>query len=189
MSLLLASASPRRYQLLQQLGIDAQQQTADIDESVHPAENDRDYVMRMATGKAAAIAASLSEKTILAADTVISLDGQLIGKPRDFADACRIWQSLSGCWHQVLTGVVLHHQGRFFSALSCSDVQFTVISSAQMRAYWESGEPQDKAGAYAIQGYAAQWIPAIRGSYSGIMGLPLFETADLLRQAGLKVLL
>lgn len=185
--IVLASASPRRKQLLEQLGCTVHQQAADIDESVRPDETGHDYVMRMAKEKAQVIVERRpSPYAVLAADTVISLDGALIGKPADYLDACHIWRQLAGRQHQVLTGVALYYRQQSFFALSRSDVQFATLTEQQMQAYWHSGEPQDKAGAYAIQGIAAQWIAEIRGSYSGIMGLPLFETAQLLRKAGVR---
>ncbi|HEY9033190.1 MAG TPA: nucleoside triphosphate pyrophosphatase [Pseudomonadales bacterium] len=185
--LILASASPRRLQLLAQIGLAATVMAADIDETPQAAENDRDYVLRMAAGKARAIAMQRPDALVLAADTVISLDGRLIGKPRDRDDAFAIWRALSGRCHQVLSAVALLDDGRLQTAISCSEVQFAVLDATDMAAYWDSGEPQDKAGAYAIQGLAACWISEIRGSYSGIMGLPLFETAQLLGKAGVRI--
>lgn len=185
LALLLASASPRRKQLLEQLGCVVLQKSADIDETQKNAEIDRDYVLRLAQEKAQALVLEAKHLPVLAADTIISLDGQLIGKPADYLEACRIWQALSGRQHQVLTGVALIDKGICYRALSISDVTFAQMSDADMSAYWATGEPQDKAGAYAIQGIAARWISDMRGSYSGIMGLPLYETAQLLKQAGL----
>lgn len=185
-SLLLASASPRRKQLLEQLGIDVLTcVAADIDESIKPGEQDTDYVQRLAAEKAEEIAKLHPTAAVLAADTCISIDGQIIGKPENYQEACHIWRRLGNRWHQVMTAVCLYADGHYYVALNTSDVYFVRLTAEQMQSYWLSGEPQDKAGAYAIQGLAAQWIAEIRGSYSAIMGLPLYETAQLLSQAGL----
>lgn len=186
--LILASASPRRKQLLEQLGLQvAACLAADIDESIKMQESATVYVQRLALEKAQAIAKQHPKAIVLAADTCISIDGQIIGKPLDFYDACQIWQQLAQRWHQVLTAVCIYANGQYYAALNTSDVYFAQLSAEQMQGYWQSGEPQDKAGAYAIQGLAAQWISEIRGSYSAIMGLPLYETAQLLSQAGVKL--
>lgn len=184
-SILLASASPRRKQLLEQLGLTVEQKAADIDESLQAGETDQAYVLRLAKEKAQALVEVAADLPIIAADTVISLNGELIGKPKDYQHACAIWRALAGKTHQVLTGVCVYQQGQYYTAISISDVSFVSLRDDEMAAYWASGEPQDKAGAYAVQGLAARWITEIRGSYSGIMGLPLYETAQLLQQAGL----
>lgn len=186
-SILLASASPRRKQLLEQLGIQVQQQAADIDESAYQGERAAAYVQRIAKEKAQAIAACHADALILAADTCISLDGQIIGKPQSFLQACAFWRSFAQRWHSVYTAVVIYNNGRYLSALCQSDVYFSTMSDAQMHWYWQTGEPQDKAGAYAIQGLGARWVKEIRGSYSAIMGLPLYETAELLQQLGIAL--
>ena len=185
--LILASASPRRHQLLTQLGLQAQIMAADIDETVKTGETDRADVERMAREKAAAIASIQPDAIVLSADTAISLDGRLIGKPCDESDAMRIWQALSGRGHQVLTAAAVCYSGYCDVAISCSEVYFCDLSRQPLSRYWACGEPRDKAGAYAIQGFAAQWIERISGSYSGIMGLPLYETANLLTKAGIEI--
>lgn len=187
--LILASASPRRLQLLGQIGLQPQVVAADIDESRQDGENDGDYVKRLAGAKARAVASDYPHAVVIGADTIISLDGHLIGKPRDKADAFSIWRSLGGRTHQVLTAVAVVHRQQLTVRLSRNNVSFVEISEPAMLHYWQSGEPQDKAGAYAIQGLAAQWISRIEGSYSGIMGLPLHETAGLLKKAGIGTLL
>lgn len=184
-SILLASASPRRRQLLEQLNYSVQQVAPHINESQKQGELAEHYVIRLAEEKALAVALHGSVKPIVAADTVIHLDGQIIGKPRSFAHACEIWSLLANRKHQVLTALALHHQQNLLTALSVSEVSFTNLSERQMKSYWDSGEPQDKAGAYAIQGQAAQWIKRIKGSYSGIMGLPLYELQQLMQQVGI----
>lgn len=184
--ILLASASPRRKQLLEQLGFTVRQQAADVDESILPNECDRDYVLRIATAKAQALNPNNPDSLIVAADTIISLDGQVIGKPKDFANACQIWQSLANRWHQVLTAVVVCYGQQHVSAINRSEVFFSTMTEQEQQWYWQTGEPQDKAGAYAIQGIAAQWIPEIKGSFSAVMGLPLYELNQLLKQVGAK---
>lgn len=183
--ILLASASPRRKQLLEQLGLSVEQKAADIDESIHEGEADQTYVVRLAQEKAQALVSLVEAVPIIAADTVISLQGEIIGKPRDYAHACDIWQALAGNTHQVLTGVCVYSNGQYSTVLNISEVSFASLTADEMAAYWATGEPHDKAGAYAVQGLAARWIREIRGSYSGIMGLPLYETAQLLQKAGL----
>lgn len=179
---ILASASPRRRQLLQQIGINASWQSADINEAAKEAEPAQDYVSRLAEGKAQAIyTEDKHHSIIIAADTIVALDNRLLGKPADFAQAKAYWQLLSGQSHQVYTAMAILYQGRCFPSLSINQVHFSHISDAQMQAYWQTGEPQDKAGAYAIQGMAAAWVERIEGSYSAIMGLDLAQLAQTLQ--------
>lgn len=185
LNIVLASASPRRKQLLTQLNYSVRQVAADIDETPYTDETPEDYVLRMAEQKADFVTAGYPQAAVLAADTIIALDGQIIGKPTDFYHACGIWHALANRQHQTITAVALNYQGKQFTALNINDVVFAQMTPAEMEHYWASGEPQDKAGAYAIQGLAAQWIKEIRGSYSGVMGLPLYECKQLLKQAGL----
>ena len=183
--LCLASISPRRHELLNQLGVPHTVRAADIDESLRPAEAARRYVARMARAKALAIVARGEPLPVLAADTTVVLDGEIFGKPEDRAAGLAMLGWLSGRTHLVLTAVALAACGVTRLKLSASTVTFRVIPAGEMSAYWDTGEPRDKAGSYGIQGYGAAFIRRIRGSHSGVMGLPLQQTADLLRAAGI----
>lgn len=185
----LASASPRRRQLLHQLGIRHRVIRPDIDETARQDESPQDFVLRMALEKARAgfarvRAEGLALAPVLAADTCIVLDGEIIGKARDRADGIRILQRLAGRSHQVLTGVALVDGDVVQQVMSCSVVVFGPLSVEEIEAYWDSGEPVDKAGAYAIQGKAAAFIERIEGSYSGIVGLPLCEVVNMIKKTG-----
>lgn len=195
----LASQSPRRRQLLEQIGVahelllpNAQGDIAEDAEAIEverAGESPRDYVQRVTAGKLdAAIARharrGLVDAPILCSDTTVALGQQILGKPADAQDAKRILGLLSGAEHEVLTAVALQSGQRRLQALSVSTVRFAPMTSAQIDAYIASGEPMGKAGAYGVQGAAAAHIAEIRGSYSAIMGLPVFETAELLRQLG-----
>ena len=190
--LYLASASPRRRELLLQIGVTCQVLPVDLDESPEPGESAEHYVGRLALDKARAALTLLgkAERTlILAADTAVVIGADILGKPRDAADAAAMLRRLSGREHRVLSGVALiGADGRETSALSESRVRMRRIFDAEMAAYWATGEPADKAGGYAIQGRAAVFVEALSGSYSGVMGLPLFETAALLAAAGVPSL-
>ncbi|MCP5422915.1 MAG: septum formation inhibitor Maf [Chromatiaceae bacterium] len=181
--IILASQSPRRAALLDQIGIAYQVVPAHVDETLHADERAADYVERVALAKAAAVHALHPDRVVLAADTAVVLDQQILGKPRDRDDALNVLASLSGRTHEVLTGVAVASVERRY-ALNVSRVVFRALTDAEIAAYWDSGEPADKAGAYAVQGIAAAFIERIEGSYSGVMGLPLFETMALLHQAG-----
>jgi len=180
--IILASRSPRRAALLQQIGVSFTALAADIDETPLAGEAPEDFVYRMAVGKAQDIRARHPGDSVLGSDTVVVLDGQILGKPASREHALDMLLALSGREHRVLTGVALQH-AQLEYALSDSRVFFSKLTRAQAEDYWESGEPADKAGAYAIQGHAAVFIRRIEGSYSGIMGLPLYETAQLLAKA------
>jgi septum formation protein len=183
----LASASPRRRQLLSQIGVNFQILSVDVDESVAAGEAAERYVLRLAQAKAAAGLARRIESRlapVLGADTVVVAGGAILGKPADCADAERMLRLLSGRRHEVLTAVALATDAGVLSHLSRSEVTFRKIKPQEARDYWNTGESRDKAGAYAIQGYGAVFVSGLRGSYSGVMGLPLFETAHLLRAAG-----
>jgi len=190
----LASESPRRRELLRQIGISFRVVAAAVDETALAGEAPTVYVARLAAAKAdagwqssrsaARIDAAAAAVPVLAADTAVILDGRILGKPTDGHDAERMLRELSGRTHEVLTGIALRTAAGVNSRISRSEVTFRRISAAEARAYWETGEPRDKAGAYAIQGRAAVFIADLRGSYSGVMGLPLFETAELLDHAG-----
>ena len=186
----LASASPRRKQLLEQLGLRFEVLAVDVDESAAPGEAPHDYVRRVATLKARAAVARLGTPglPVLAADTSVVLDGAILGKPRDRKDAIEMLTRLGGRQHQVLSGVALWNSGALEAVLSESRVRFRRIGPEEAGAYWDSGEPQDKAGGYGIQGLGAVFVESLEGSYSGVMGLPLFETAALLAKAGVRVL-
>jgi septum formation protein len=183
----LASASPRRRQLLSQIGVIFQLLSVGVDESVAAGEDAERYVLRLARAKAAA---GLGRRTtarrapVLGADTAVVAGGAILGKPADCADAERMLGLLSARTHEVLTAVALATDDGVLSHLSRSEVTFREITPEEARAYWNTGESRDKAGAYAIQGYGAVFVSGLRGSYSGVMGLPLFETAQLLRAAG-----
>lgn len=192
----LASQSPRRAQLLGQLGVRHELLLADADEdaesleAVLPNEAPATYVQRVTGLKLDAAVArmrrrGLPEAPVLCADTTVALGRIILGKPEDEKDAARMLRMLSGTTHRVLTAVALHHGKKSHAALSVSRVRFAEITKQQIARYAESGEPLGKAGAYAIQGAAAAFVEHISGSYSGIMGLPMFETAQLLRQAGM----
>lgn len=186
----LASASPRRKQLLEQLGLHFHVMTVDIDERPEGGEAARDYVLRVAILKAEAAATMLIEPMlpVLAADTTVVLEGAILGKPRDRSDAISMLTRLGGRRHQVLSAVALWNRGALETVLSESQVYFRRIDPEEAGAYWDSGEPRDKAGAYGIQGLGAVFVESLEGSYSGVVGLPLFETAALLAKAGVRVL-
>ena len=159
-----------------------------VDEQLNAGESPGDYVCRVARLKALAACARVSEGIVVAADTTVALDAEIFAKPVDLADCRRMLGALGGRTHSVYTGVVVAGGGRIDSALSRSEVSFRMLAPAEIDAYWASGEPRDKAGGYAIQGLGAAFIRELRGSYSGVMGLPLFETAQLLKGFGLDVL-
>jgi len=183
--IVLASRSPRRSQLLAQIGIPHEVLAVDFDEARLPGEAPRQFVERLARDKAQhARAACAGTTPLLAADTIVVLDGEIFGKPRDEADALAMLRALSGRSHEVMTAVAVCAGGTVRSAVSVSRVHFRELGEAECRAYWATGEPADKAGAYAVQGLGAVFIERIEGSYSGVMGLPLFETARLLQGAG-----
>ena len=195
----LASQSPRRSQLLDQLGVPHKLLLAPPDEDAEaleaalPGEAPIAYVRRVTALKLRAAVARLQRQDlppapVLCADTTVAFGRTVFGKPEDARDAARMLGRLSGKTHRVLTAVALHHgHPTTLSALSVSQVRFATLSPAQIKAYAEGGEPLGKAGGYGVQGRAAAFIEHISGSYSGIMGLPLFETAELLRAAGFKL--
>jgi nucleoside triphosphate pyrophosphatase len=183
----LASASPRRRQLLELIGVPHVVTPADIDETPHPGENGRDYVLRLARDKAAAVRARHADLPVLAADTTVHVDGAILEKPQSEADCMRMLALLSGRRHQVYTGLCVVSAAVPTLVCAETEVQFREITPAEMHAYWASGEPRGKAGAYAIQGLGAVFVSNIQGSYTGVMGLPLFETAAALRVHGVAV--
>ena len=185
----LASGSPRRRALLQQIGVPFRVVGTEIDEAVRAGEAPAAYVGRLAAAKADAGWAGSCDKAdadapVLAADTAVVLGGKVLGKPADRQDAEGMLRQLSGRTHEVLTAIALLTVNGLESRISRSEVTFRRLAAEEIRDYWETGEPADKAGAYAIQGRAAVFIADLRGSYSGVMGLPLFETAELLSKTG-----
>lgn len=198
----LASRSPRRRELLKQIGVGFEllllrqdpQRGADADETPLAGETPADYVLRIARAKAAAAAMRapqrglLTQYPVLAADTTVAVDGAIVGKPSDAQDAARMLAALSGREHEVHTAVAVAMRDRIESLASVSTVEFRVLTPIEIQRYIATGEPADKAGAYAIQGRAAVFVRRIAGSYSGIMGLPLAETAQLLQKFDIDVL-
>jgi len=186
----LASLSPRRQELLQQVGIHYELLPVNVDETPVAGEKAAGYAQRLALAKAQAGWSSLAGKKplpVLGADTVVVANGTIMGKPRDRQQATDMLQALSGHTHEVLTAVALVAE-RSLVRLNISRVTFRVLSLSECEAYWDTGEPADKAGAYAIQGLGAVFIARLEGSYSGVMGLPLFETAELLQESGIRIL-
>ncbi len=185
--LVLASASPRRRDILRALGLDFSILPVAIDERRLPGETPEEMVLRLARAKAAA-AADGSARLIIGADTAVVLGDEVLGKPRDEAEGVRMLLRLSGKVHRVLTGVAVRGASGVADAISCTEVTFRRISRDEARDYWHSGEPADKAGAYGIQGRGGVFVERLEGSYSGVVGLPVFETAELLSRAGVKLL-
>ena len=186
--LFLASGSPRRRELLTQIGVAFSVIGAEIDETPLPDESPAAYVERLARGKAQAGRARLNanaQACVLGADTAVVLDGKILGKPLDEADALAMLMSLSGQEHEVLTAIALLDGERCESRVVRSLVRFRPINAAEASAYWASGEPRDKAGGYGIQGLGAVFVSGLNGSYSAVVGLPLCETAELLGHFGI----
>lgn len=197
----LASKSPRRRELLRQIGVefellmlrDSTSRGPEVSEIAHEGELPEDYVARVTREKAQCARQTmlwrkLPIRPVLAADTTVTLDGRILGKPTGTADAMAMLKSLSGRTHQVLTSVAVLHHDEIWQTTQRSDVAFMPLTDDVIHAYCSLQEPYDKAGGYAVQGQAAIFILEIAGSYSGIMGLPLFETAQLLQQAGIHIL-
>ena len=186
-TLVLASQSPRRKELLQQLGYDFICLPADIDESVLLTETPEQYVARLALEKASAIAQKQSANVVvLGSDTSVIFKQHILGKPESLTDCLAILTMLSGNSHQVVTAVAAVQGERSEVVLVSTEVDFKCLSEQEIRRYWQTGEPQDKAGAYGIQGIAGQFVKQIRGSYSAVVGLPLYETAQLLSTFGVQ---
>ncbi|MEQ7920716.1 Maf family protein [Xanthomonas sp. WHRI 1810A] len=187
----LASGSPRRRELLTQIGVTFTTLSADIDETPRLDETPTAYVERLARGKADAGLLSLandpaySSACVLGADTAVVLDGKILGKPVDEADALAMLTALSDREHEVLTAVAVVDEQRCETRTVSSRVKFRALAPEEARAYWASGEPQDKAGSYAIQGLAAVFVESLNGSYSAVVGLPLCETAEILQRFGI----
>lgn len=187
--LYLASQSPRRAELLQQLGVKFEVRIADVDEIPVAGEPPEQYVQRLAVEKANTVRKSLSDSRrlpVLGADTAVVLSGEILGKPADKQDGLAMLRRLSGRQHEVMTGVAIIGE-KHSVCVNVSKVRFREMSDVEIDAYWETGEPWDKAGSYAIQGYAAAFISELHGSYSGVMGLPLYETARFLSEHNISI--
>lgn len=189
--IILASASPRRRELLQQIGVQFRVVVSNSEETPASGETAEDYVRRVALAKARTVWERLSEAEqcpVLGADTEVVLDGAILGKPADRAAALAMLERLSGRAHEVLSAVAIVYGDSEALRVSRSVVSFRATTPQERAAYWNSGEPCDKAGGYAVQGLGAVFIEKLDGSYSGVMGLPIFETAELLREFGIEVL-
>ncbi len=180
--LVLASGSPRRREMLEKMGVSFSVYVTTTDESRKEGEAPEDLVTRLARDKAKMAYTDLAKDNvaILAADTIVVQGDFVYGKPTNFEHAQQIWHSLSANKHQVMTAVCLFHDGRTSVKLGITEVEFGRVTAEQMERYWLTGEPLDKAGAYAIQGYASAWVKSIHGSYSNVVGLPLREVNELL---------
>ena len=191
MPIYLASTSPRRQELLRQVGIEFEVVTPAISEHARAGEPPQAYVQRLAVEKARFAVGLLSTRglpryPVLGADTAVVIDGDILGKPRDRSDGINMLRRLSGRTHDVLTALCVIHQDAEHCALSITKVTLGVLTDADISRHWETGEPLDKAGAYAIQGYAAGFVARLEGSYSGVMGLPLYEVTQILQKTGLS---
>jgi septum formation protein len=186
-TLLLASSSPRRREILNALGLQFSVQAKEIDERPLPGESAEQLVLRLAKEKAGAAECG-PDDFVIGADTAVVLGEDALGKPADRDDAIAMLLSLSGRSHYVLTAVALRGPRGMETALSRTRVDFREISRDEALAYWQSGEPRDKAGAYGIQGLGGLFVSSIDGSYSGVVGLPVFETAGLLAEAGFELM-
>lgn len=188
-SIILASASPRRVELLQQISVEFEQRVADIDETHQKGETAEQFVCRLAEEKAQAVFdQSSKELPVLGSDTIVVVDEHILGKPADYQHAVQMLKMISGRKHQVMTAVTLVSTHQQKTRLNISDVTFMALNQETIDAYWQTGESIGKAGAYAVQGIAAQFITEIKGSYSSIMGLPLYEVRCLLEESGIAVL-
>ncbi|MCK5831220.1 MAG: septum formation inhibitor Maf [Methylococcales bacterium] len=191
--LILASASPRRKELLDQINVNYIVYPVNIDETPKQAEDAQEYVIRVAAEKSAAcINAVNSSLPVLAADTSVVIDGLILGKPENEAHAESMLNQLSGKTHYVYSAISLRVSGelseqKHYQALSVTEVSFRHLTSKEIKAYWQTGEPEGKAGGYAIQGIASIFVESIKGSFSGVVGLPLFETAELLSRQGVTI--
>jgi len=190
LELILASASPRRQDLLKGLGFNCTVSPQDIDESPLADEKPKSIVKRLALAKAKAAIATLSEtdhRLVIGSDTIVVCDEEILGKPQHKADGLAMLRLLSGRTHQVLTAVALLNHDKQLETMSVTNVSFKKLSDAEIEAYWESGEPEGKAGAYAVQGLGAMFVDEIQGSYSGVVGLPIFETVNLFINFGIDI--
>ena len=181
-SLILASGSPRRHELLMQLGFQVQKQPADIDETRQNGEAPEDYVARLAV-----VAAQSPDMPVVSADTCVVLGDEILGKPESPEHARQMLRRLSGKTHRVLTGVCVSLGGRAVHCVQVNEVRFKALSEEEIAAYLSTGEPFDKAGGYGIQGIAGCFVAHLSGSFTGVMGLPVFETVQLLQQCGIAL--
>jgi septum formation protein len=190
--LILASASPRRRELLKQAGFTFEVRPAQVNEDPYPDEDPVAYVVRLARHKAQSVLAEISSDApaqsavVLGADTTVTLDGHILAKPEDAADAARMLRMLSGRTHRVITGVAVASATGTEVAAEITGVQFLTLTDEEINSYIATGEPMDKAGAYGIQGYAAKWIPRIEGCYSNVVGLPLGLVSTMLQVVRLR---
>jgi septum formation protein len=182
--LVLASQSPRRAELLRRLGLDFEVAPADVDETHAPAEPPNAYAERLAREKAISILGRYPDATVIGSDTVVVLEGDVLGKPQDDGDAVRMLLRLSGRSHEVFTGVAVASSRGTVSAVERVDVRFREITARECEAYVATGEPRDKAGAYGIQGFGSVLVEGIRGDFFAVMGLPIARTVSLLRLLG-----
>ena len=183
--IILASQSPRRRELLTLIGIPHDVRPADLDESVLPGETPASHAERLARSKAETIGALEPAAVVIGADTIVVLDGDILGKPRDASEAVVMLRRLSGCRHTVLTAVAVAHRGRTVSSVETVEVTFRPLNDMQIEAYIATGEPMDKAGAYGIQGFGAVIVERVHGDYFAVMGLALGRLVGLLGQAGI----
>jgi septum formation protein len=185
--LILASSSPRRRELLSQIGLEFDVVPAHVDESLRAGEHPAAYVERLALEKARAVHARFADAIVLGADTTVVLEGAVLGKPADRPEAERMLRALAGRTHQVHTGVAAVSERAWRAHVETTDVTFGVIAEADLQRYLDSGDPMDKAGAYGIQGFAARWIPRIEGDFFNVVGLPLAATVRLLEELGEEI--
>ena len=189
MDIHLASSSSRRHEILMAMGIKFTAASVDIDESRYDGESASDMVVRLAMAKASAARRIVPQSVpVIGSDTAVALEDQVLGKPESEDEAVEMLAFLSGREHKVLTGVALDYSGEITTTMSVTGVRFREIHPNEASIYWQSGEPHDKAGAYGIQGIGGIFVEYISGSYSGVVGLPVFETAELLSNADLCIL-
>lgn len=188
MSIYLASQSPRRRELLDQIGVAYQVVSVDVEEARADDEVAADYVQRLSLDKALAGANIYVDKPVLGADTIVVLEGDVLEKPISQEHAVAMLLRLSGNTHQVMTAISIVFQDKCYTRMNTTSVRFRPITEQEARQYWLTGEPKDKAGGYGIQGFGAVFVETISGSYSSVVGLPLYETASLLRDVGITVL-
>ena len=187
MRLVLASGSQRRRELLAAAGFSFDVTPVDVDETLQPDEDATSYVTRLARAKALAAAPSHADRVVIGADTAVVVDGEVLGKPRGAEDATRMLRLLSGRAHEVLTGIAVFARGRILSAVERTTVWFAPLSDSEISWYVASGEPLDKAGAYAIQALASRFVPRIDGSYTNVVGLPVSTVVELLAKLGIPL--
>ena len=182
--IILASASPRRHELLLQIQLPHAIQSVEIDESCHDGETPSACAERLALVKAREVLLANPGACVIGADTIVTVDGQILGKPVNRENGLQMLELLSGREHQVMTGLAVVNDRQELSCVSTSRVTFRELSKPEIADYWDTGEPVDKAGSYAIQGIAARFVKHLTGSFSGVMGLPLYETSQLLEEVG-----